>query len=160
MLNRPQALNALSQNMLQEMLDLLDSAERPDQSGVRCIAISGAGPRGFCAGGDIKYVASFESEQPDGLSRRGEAGDEVVLGVRPARCAQDYLRLEYALDEVLRRANVPVVTIGHGLIYGGGQGVWAGASRHRVATADARLAMPEAAIGLVPDAGSARSPAS
>ena len=46
-----------------------------------------------------------------------------------------------------------MVTIAHGLVYGGGQGLWAGAATFRVAAEDARLAMPEAAIGLVPDAG-------
>ena len=155
LLNRPRAINALSTSMLQELLDVLDSAERPEESGVRCIAISGAGERGFCAGGDIKHVAALASgESLDGLARRGEAGDEVVLGVRSPQRAQDYLRLEYAVDELLRRADVPVVTVGHGLIYGGGQGLWAGSERFRVAAADATLAMPEAVIGIVPDAGS------
>ena len=156
-LNRPKKINALSERMLQELLDLLEQAERPHESGVRCIAISGAGERGFCAGGDILRVAGLAvaaDEEPDGLPRRHEAGDEVVLGVRGARRAQDYLRLEYAVDELLRGAAVPVVTIGRGLIWGGGQGLWAGASRHRVAAADASLAMPEANIGIVPDAGS------
>ena len=57
---------------------------------MRCIVVSGAGPRGFCAGGDIKHVAALaaEGEEHDGLPRRGEAGDEVVLGVRSARRAQ------------------------------------------------------------------------
>ena len=155
LLNRPKAINALSTTMLQELLDLLDQAERPDESGVRCIAISGAGERGFCAGGDIKLVAALAEagEQHDGLARRGEAGDEVVLGVRSCTRAQDYLRLEYAVDELLRRTEVPVVTVAHGLVYGGGQGLWAGAATFRVAAEDARLAMPEAVIGLVPDAG-------
>ena len=48
-----------------------------------------------------------------------------------------------------------MVTVAHGLVYGGGQGLWAGAATFRVAAEDARLAMPEAAIGLVPDAGMA-----
>ena len=109
LLNRPKAINALSTTMLQELLDLLDQAERPDESGVRCIAISGAGERGFCAGGDIKLVAALveAGEEHDGLARRGEAGDEVVLGVRSCTRAQDYLRLEYAVDELLRRTTVP-----------------------------------------------------
>lgn len=59
LLNRPKAINALSTTMLQELLDLLDQAERPEESGVRCIVISGAGDRGFCAGGDIKLVAAL-----------------------------------------------------------------------------------------------------
>ena len=33
---------------------------------------------------------------------------------------------------------VPVVTVAHGLVYGGGQGLWAGASTFRVAAEDAR----------------------
>jgi len=53
----------------------------------------------------------------------------------------------------LNPTKVPVVTVAHGLVYGGGQGLWAGAATFRVAAEDARLAMPEAAIGLVPDAG-------
>lgn len=50
-LNRPERMNALSQDMTDSLGDYLDDCEQ--DPGVRCIAVTGAG-RAFCAGGDIQ----------------------------------------------------------------------------------------------------------
>ena len=51
MLNRPEALNALTKTMFVEIGQALDEAER--DSDVRVIVIAGKG-RAFCAGADLK----------------------------------------------------------------------------------------------------------
>jgi len=66
-MNRPERRNAFSNEMLAGMEVALDEAERA--SDVGCVVLTGAGG-GFCAGGDVKGMASSES---DG-SRRGTGG--------------------------------------------------------------------------------------
>jgi enoyl-CoA hydratase len=52
-LNRPEVLNALNTQMGRDVLDLWTrlAAEPGD---VRCVVLTGAGERAFCAGGDLK----------------------------------------------------------------------------------------------------------
>ncbi len=61
-LNRPQALNALTLQMVRDFSAALDEFER--DSGVQRIIVTGAGDRAFSAGGDIRW-----------LYERGRAGD-------------------------------------------------------------------------------------
>src|ERR1700750_2024027 len=49
-LNRPDKLNAFTGQMMQEMIDAFDAADKDDN--VRAIIVTGAG-RGFCAGADL-----------------------------------------------------------------------------------------------------------
>jgi 2-(1,2-epoxy-1,2-dihydrophenyl)acetyl-CoA isomerase len=72
--NRPEALNAISQNM-QDLLTqyLVDCEQDP---AVRCLVVTGAG-RGFSAGGDVKQQAkgsqAREPEEQDAITQRSEA---------------------------------------------------------------------------------------
>ncbi|MFN9543451.1 MAG: enoyl-CoA hydratase-related protein, partial [Alphaproteobacteria bacterium] len=52
-LNRPQALNALNTQLMQELSSALDVAER--DAGIRCIVITGS-EKAFAAGADIKEM--------------------------------------------------------------------------------------------------------
>lgn len=63
-LNRPQRLNALSDEMTRELFEAMQSAAR--DSGVRVIVLTGAG-RGFCAGGDI---SGFGGQTPQELTTK------------------------------------------------------------------------------------------
>jgi len=54
-MNRPDSLNALSDEMLTAMLEALDRLARDESVG--CVVLTGAG-RGFCAGGDVKAMAA------------------------------------------------------------------------------------------------------
>ena len=54
-LNRPEARNALTPDLLAAFTEQLCSAEK--NSDVRCIVVTGAG-KGFCAGGDVKAMAA------------------------------------------------------------------------------------------------------
>ncbi len=58
-LNRPQKLNALFGSMREDLLMALQDAERCE--GVRAVVITGAG-RGFCAGGDVRYMSRLRGE--------------------------------------------------------------------------------------------------
>lgn len=55
-MNRPEAMNALSPDMLNMMVDSLTRLAGDDDVG--CVVVRGAGERAFCAGGDVKAMAS------------------------------------------------------------------------------------------------------
>ncbi len=72
--NRPENLNAMSQEMQDLFTQYLVDCEQ--DSSVRCLVITGAG-RGFCAGGDVKQQASDSKPRGEGeqesMARRSEA---------------------------------------------------------------------------------------
>ena len=53
-LNRPDVGNAINTRMGQELLDLWQRLT-DDAQGVRCVVLTGAGPKNFCAGGDGRH---------------------------------------------------------------------------------------------------------
>jgi len=70
-LNRPDALNAFTGEMMNEMIDAFDRADADDD--VRAIIVTGAG-RAFCAGADLSAGgATFDSSARDDRSDEGDA---------------------------------------------------------------------------------------
>jgi enoyl-CoA hydratase/carnithine racemase len=68
-LNRPEARNALTAELISELGLGLESAETdPD---VRCVVLTGTGDRAFCAGMDLRSFA--QGSDPTGGSKRGTA---------------------------------------------------------------------------------------
>ncbi len=136
-LNSPTTLNALSL----EMIDLLSGALRQwaEDDQVVAVLLSGSGDRAFSAGGDIQalYRAIVVNHE------RGERIEEYPY---------DFFEREYRLDYQLHTYPKPVVALGHGVMMGGGLGVFMAAD-FRVVPEKARIAMPEVTIGLFPDAG-------
>ena len=130
-LNRPRVLNTLNREMIRLLTLGLEAALVA--SDVKLVVISGAGERGFCAGGDLKE-----------LTRAVQAG-EVHL-------ADQFFQDEYALDLMLHQCPKPVVVLAPGITMGGGLGLAAGADLV-VATETTRMAMPETRIGFFPDVG-------
>ncbi len=130
-LHRPEALNALTHEMVLGIAAALAAAEA--DASVATIAIVGAGDRGLCAGGDVVGLRTDVQE-------RGGAG------------ARAFWRDEYALNAAIARAAKPVVAIQHGIVLGGGVGISAHAS-HRIVTDSTRIGFPEVTIGFVPDVG-------
>jgi enoyl-CoA hydratase len=53
-LNRPKALNALSEDVLQRLASILDKVKI--DHGVKAVMITGAGDKAFSAGADIKFL--------------------------------------------------------------------------------------------------------
>ena len=128
-LNSPGTLNALSEQMIEQIQEALDRWANDDR--ICIVVIQGAGERAFCAGGDIRelYNAILNGKDPVSVFRR-----------------------EYRMDYTIHRFPKPVLGIAHGVVMGGGLGVFSGC-RYRLVTPDVTLAMPEIAIGLFPDVG-------
>jgi len=80
----------------------------------------------------------------------------MVQLVSSNRSQVEFLHLEYSVHQRLFEAStclaLPVVAIADGIVMGAGAGLWM-ASNVRIATNKALFAMPEANIGLCPDAG-------
>src|SRR6202023_3553275 len=61
-LNRPEIANAMNTQMGIDLLTLFDSVNAaPNQQ--RCVVLTGAGPRAFCAGGDLKERNGMTDQQ-------------------------------------------------------------------------------------------------
>jgi len=126
-LNRPRVINAVTPAMIGTIAEALKAAE--SDTGIEGVLLDGAGDRGLCAGGDINMSVSGDH---DGLRRFWEQ--------------------EYALDLDISRYAKPFVALMDGITMGGGIGLAAHAAI-RVVTERSRLALPEARIGFIPDAG-------
>jgi enoyl-CoA hydratase len=126
-LHRPRALNALDLGMIRALTPALEAwAEAPE---VKAVVVRGAGGRAFCAGGDVRAVASAD-----------------------VPFARAFFREEYALNRLIHHYAKPYVALVDGICMGGGLGLSMHGS-HRVVTERLVLAMPETAIGLFPDVG-------
>lgn len=130
-LNRPQALNALTHAMTLEIAAALDAWR--DDDAVALVVIDAAGDRAFCAGGDLTEIFEAGRREDFDLPRRFWAD-------------------EYRLNAKIARYPKPYVALTQGHVLGGGVGLAAHGS-HRIVGDGVRIAMPECAIGLVPDVG-------
>jgi enoyl-CoA hydratase len=129
-LNRPAALNAINREMCAAYhRQLLDWSLEPD---LAAIVLEGAGEKAFCAGGDVVALHRYGRENlPDW---------------------EDFFRTEYRMNQAISACAKPHIAFIDGITMGGGVGL----SIHgtwRVATERTRFAMPETAIGLIPDVG-------
>lgn len=129
-LNRPAAIHALTTPMCQAMTEAL--TRWIDDPAVDAVMIDHAEGRGFCAGGDIRMLAT--SGAADGVEARA------------------FFFVEYRLNHLLFVYPKPIVAFMDGITMGGGVGLSLPA-RYRVATEKTRFAMPETGIGLFPDVG-------
>lgn len=130
-LDRQEALNALTHEMVREMADALRAFAGDDA--VERVLITGAGERALCAGGDVVSLR-------DDVDRTRGQG------------AARFWRDEYALNAQIARFPKPVVALQHGIVLGGGVGI-SGHASHRVVTDSTRIGFPEVTIGFVPDVG-------
>jgi enoyl-CoA hydratase len=126
-LNRLKALNALTLDMCHSVEDALRAWAGDDR--VEAVIIRQTGDRAFCAGGDVRQL--FDGGV--GLQHR-------------------FWRDEYRLNALIRRYPKPYVAFVDGIVMGGGVGVSLHGS-HRIVTEKVIFAMPETAIGMIPDVG-------
>lgn len=85
-INRPKALNAFNSQMLDELTEALEMAEK--DTGVRCVILTAAGERAFTAGGDIKEEVQLNETTAAEFSRRGKKMIRSILNHRvPVICA-------------------------------------------------------------------------
>ena len=136
-LNAVATLNALSLEMIDILTPALQAWSRDDR--VVAVILTGSGERAFSAGGDVQalYLA---------MENNHRAGDRVD------DYPYEFFEREYRLDYLLHTFEKPIVALGHGVIMGGGLGLFSAAS-HRIVTENVRIAFPEVTIGLFPDAG-------
>ncbi|HLH92346.1 MAG TPA: enoyl-CoA hydratase/isomerase family protein [Xanthobacteraceae bacterium] len=130
-LNRPQALNAVTHNMVRALRARLDQWR--DDRAVTRVVVTAAGGRAFSAGGDLRALYD--------LGRAGRY--EEACG---------FWRDEYALNAAIKHYPKPYVALIDGIVMGGGVGVSIHGS-HRVAGDRFQFAMPEVGIGFFPDVG-------
>lgn len=128
-LNRPRAINALTEPMVADIHDQLDTWAGDDAIGA--VVVHGAGERGLCSGGDVRAVRTHVLEH-------GEPGA--------------FFRTEYAMNAAIADFPKPYVALMDGIVMGGGVGV-SGHGSIRLSTERTRLAMPETIIGFTPDVG-------
>jgi len=136
MLSRPEALNALSLDMVRQIASLLNKWEKDDD--IKAVFITGEGDRAFCSGGDLKsfYFAGMDY-------RRGAVSMPI-----PAL----FFGEEYQLNRQIFYYPKPIVSFMNGITMGGGYGI-AGHCKYQVACPKTVFAMPETGIGFFPDVG-------
>ena len=130
-LNRPKALNSLDLPMVRHVREAL--AEWRDDDAVEQVVVVSEHPKAFCAGGDVRQVRDAQ------MAGDSEAGDA-------------FFSEEYEMNAEIAEFPKPYVAVIDGIAMGGGLGVSLHGS-HRVVTERASAAMPEMAIGFVPDVG-------
>lgn len=129
-LNRPEKLNAFTGTMREELVEALRASGADAE--VRVVVITGAG-RGFCAGGDVEYMARLqETNDVPAFRKLLDAGRDVVLQI--ARMAK------------------PVVAAVNGIAAGAGCNL-ALACDYRIASEQAKFSESFVKIGLHPDWG-------
>jgi enoyl-CoA hydratase len=126
-LNRPEALNAFSKEVVQEILDALDDIKNDEN--IRVVVLTGTGEKAFSAGADIKSMVGMNSFKARELSLMGGK-----------------------LCSSIENLEKPVVCAINGYALGGGLEV-AMACDFRIASENARVGQTEVNIGLVPGWG-------
>ncbi|MFC4336785.1 3-hydroxyisobutyryl-CoA hydrolase [Salininema proteolyticum] len=132
-LNKPRSINALTHDMIHSLQAQLE--EWAEDDSVSAVSVEGAGGRGLCSGGDVRFMRQSVLD--------GNAD------------AVDFWADEYTMNLLIGEYPKPVVAFMDGVTMGGGVGV-SGHASHRFATDRSRIAMPETAIGFSPDVGGMR----
>jgi len=126
-LNRPEAMNSLSMELLGALHGALDEIAFDPQ--VRCVLVTGAGDKAFCAGADLKERAGMDENQV-----RRCVG--LIRGV---------------MDKV-ENLPVPTIAVVNGAALGGGTEL-ALACDLRVVADGARMGLTETSLAIIPGAG-------
>ncbi len=124
-IDRPDALNALSFQLLAELVAALRALDA--QPACHCVVLTGGGSRAFAAGADIRELAG---QTPETLAANGGFN---------------------GWDE-LREIGLPIIAAVRGYALGGGCELAMACDLH-VAGEDARFGQPEITLGIIPGAG-------
>ncbi|MDC7124969.1 MAG: enoyl-CoA hydratase/isomerase family protein [Spirochaetales bacterium] len=130
-LNRPKALNALSENMIKILYKVL--SDWKDDKNITLVLIEGEGEKAFCAGGDMRALYDL----------RDNGVEEY---------AETFFAEEYRMNMLMHNYTKPVIIYMNGYVMGGGIGITTTGS-HRIVNEKTKWAMPEMNIGFYPDVG-------
>jgi enoyl-CoA hydratase len=124
LLNRPEALNALNDEVMGLLVDSLEELDADD--GIRCIVLGGS-EKAFAAGADI-----------------GQMAEASAMDMYEARRIDRW--------DAIRRIRTPIVAAVSGFCLGGGNEL-AMACDFIIASETARFGQPETGLGIIPGAG-------
>ena len=127
-INRPNQLNALNKETIEELNAALAAANESNEIGV--VILTGSGEKAFVAGADIKEFADFSIAQGGELAMNGQ-------------------KILFSFIENMQK---PVIAAVNGFALGGGLEL-AMASHIRVASTNARMGLPEVGLGVIPGYG-------
>ena len=126
-LNRPRVMNCLNFDLLFALRERIDRLQY--SSDIRCVIITGAGEKAFCAGADLKERATLP---PDEVKR-------FILTIRN-------------LLTSIQSLPVPVIAAINGVALGGGTEL-ALASDIRIASETATMGLTETRLAIIPGGG-------
>ncbi len=126
-LNRPDKLNALSQQVFNDLADAFAKAKADAK--VKGLIITGAGPKAFCAGADITRLADADAIHGRAFAEEGQA-----------------------VFKQLETLGKPSIAAINGYAFGGGCELAMGASI-RIASHNAQFGQPEVKLGVIPGYG-------
>lgn len=127
-INRPTKLNALNKATIEELHQAFKSAE--DNKSIRVIILTGSEAKAFVAGADIAEFADFDSKKGGDLARKGQ---EILF-------------------DFVENLSKPVIAAVNGFALGGGLEL-AMSAHFRVASANAKMGLPEVSLGVIPGYG-------
>lgn len=127
-INRPNKLNALNRDTIQELHDALDAANT--DANTKVIIITGSGDKAFVAGADISEFAHFNVENGGKLAAKGQE----------------------LLFDFVENLSTPVIAAVNGFALGGGLEL-AMACHFRIASDSAKMGLPETSLGVIPGYG-------
>ena len=132
-INRPEKMNALSNELIEELSQFLDDVQNDEE--LRVLVITGAGEKAFVAGADIQELVDRDA----------------LLGRKVSRTRQEiFSRIE--------NLPIPVIAAVNGYALGGGLEL-ALACSIRICSEQAQFGAPEVKLGIIPgDGGTQRLP--
>ncbi len=125
--NRPEALNALNDDLLKEFSLALDDISKNED--IRVLILTGAGEKAFVAGADITELSTFNSLQAKVFAQKGQK-----------------------TINKLQELAIPVIAAVNGFALGGGSEV-ALACDFIYASENAVFGLPEITLGIMPGFG-------
>ncbi|HBC93276.1 MAG TPA: crotonase [Pelotomaculum sp.] len=126
-INRQKSLNALSQEVLEQLGQVIKYVGQDDE--VRVVIITGAGSKAFVAGADIGAMVNMTAQE-----------------------ARDYSIFAHKVFESIEQLPKPVIAAVNGYALGGGNEL-ALACDIRVASSTANFGQPEITLGIIPGFG-------
>jgi enoyl-CoA hydratase len=127
-LNRPEVSNAMNTRMGLDLMELFETLSI-DLEGLRAVIITGSGKKAFCAGGDLK--------ERNGMTNESWQSQHVIFE---------------RMVRAMIGCPIPLVAAVNGAAYGGGCEI-AAASDFVYAATNARFALTEVTLGIMPGAG-------
>lgn len=128
-IQRPEALNALNAQVLNDMADALRQIGEIDYENARALVITGAGEKAFVAGADIKEISELNEDQAFAFAQRGQS-----------------------IFHELNLLKIPVIAAVNGFALGGGLELALGCD-FIFASENAKFGLPEVSLGLIPGFG-------